>query len=114
LLIVSRLAAAYLSWQSYTRVGLAWLIPFLLITLGLLLAFYPAAGAAVLGLLLIIFFFMQAFASISLAFAIRPLHGWLWTLVSSILSLLLVLVFIVGWPFSAVALVSLLFEGLAW
>lgn len=119
LLVIAGLATAYLSWKSYTHFGLAWLKPFILITLGLLLAFYPVAGAAALGLLLIILFFMQAFASISFALAIRPLGGWLWTLVSGILSLLLAIVFIVGWPFSAVALVglfigiSLLFDGIA-
>jgi uncharacterized membrane protein HdeD (DUF308 family) len=119
LLIVSGLATAYLSWQNYARFGLAWLKPFILITLGMLLVFYPAAGAAALGLLLIIFFLMQAFASISFALAIRPYGGWLWTLVSGVLSLLLAVIFIVGWPFSAVALVglfigiSLLFEGVA-
>ena len=119
LLIISGLATAYLSVRSYGDFGLGWLKPFILIVIGLLLIFYPAAGAVALGLLLIIFFLMQAFASISFALAIRPLDGWLWTLVSGILSLLLASIFIVGWPFSAVALVglfigiNLMFDGIA-
>lgn len=119
LLIISGLATAYLSSRSYGRFGLVWLKPFILILLGLLLVFHPEAGAAALGLLLIIYFLLQAFASISFALAIRAMGGWLWTLVSGILSLLLAIIFIVGWPFSAVALVglfigiNLMFDGIA-
>lgn len=119
LFIISGLAIAYLSWNSYSGNGLTWLKPFILIMLGLLLMFYPIAGAAAFGFLLIIFFLMQGFAGISFAFAIRPMSGWLWTLFSGLLSLVLAIVFIVGWPFNAMTLVglfigiSLLFEGIA-
>ncbi len=119
LLIFSGLSLAYLTWYSYNRSGLAWLKPFVLVSLGLLIAFYPITGVAALGLMLIVYFLLDGFASISFAFALKPLPGWGWTLFSGIVSLILAIVFIIDWPFSAMWLVglfvgiSLLFDGIA-
>jgi len=119
LLLVSGLVVAWSTWYSYRESWLAWLKPFILVLLGLLIAFHPAAVAAVLGLLLMIYFLLDGFASVSLALDMRPLHGWGWLLVNGMLSLVLGIVFLVGWPFSSVWLVgvlvgiSLVFDGIA-
>ncbi|WP_457572761.1 HdeD family acid-resistance protein [Desulfolithobacter sp.] len=119
LLVLSGVVVAYLTWINYSRTALAWLKPFLLIALGLLIGLYPVAGAAALGLILIIYFLLDAFASISFAFFLRPLSGWGWTLFNGILSMILAGVFLVSWPFSAMWLVgvlvgiSLMVDGLA-
>lgn len=119
LLIVSGLVVAWSTWYGYRESRLAWLKPFVLILLGLLIAFHPAAVAAVLGLLLLIYFLLDGFASVSLALDMRPLPGWAWLLFNGMLSLLLGIVFLVGWPFSSVWLVgvlvgiSLMFDGIA-
>ncbi len=119
LLIVAGVITAYLTWLNYSRTGLAWLKPFLLVSLGLLIGFDPLAGAAALGLLLIIYFLLDGFASISFAFMLRPLGGWIWTLVNGIISLTLAVVFLFSWPFGSVWLVgtlvgiSLIIDGAA-
>jgi len=119
LLIGSGALAAYAAWNGYGEGGLAWLKPFVLITLGLLVAFYPLAGAAAIGLILIIYFLLDGFAGVVLALALRPMPGWGWTLFSGIASLVLALIFIGGWPFQSVWLVglfigiSLLLDGIA-
>ncbi|WP_456384366.1 HdeD family acid-resistance protein [Desulfolithobacter sp.] len=108
LLVLSGAVVAYLTWINYSRTALAWLKPFLLIALGLLIGLYPAAGAAAMGLVLIIYFLLDGFASISFSFVLRPLPGWGWTLFNGILSMILACVFLVSWPFSAMWLVGLL------
>jgi uncharacterized membrane protein HdeD (DUF308 family) len=99
--------AAYAAWNGYGRGGLTWLKPFVLITLGLLVAFYPLAGAATIDLILIIYFLLDGFAGVMLAFALRPMRGWGWTLFSGVASLVLALIFVGGWPFQAIWLVGL-------
>ena len=108
LLLLAGIVAGYLTWLNYFRSGLAWLKPFLLVVLGLLLIFRPIAGAATLGLLLIVYFLLDGFFSITFSLALRPLWGWGWTMFNGILSILLAGVFLVGWPFSAPWLVGLL------
>lgn len=119
LLILAGIITGYLTWLNYFRSGLAWLKPFFLISLGLLIALYPLAGAAALGLLLIVYFLLDGFAGISFAFVLRPMGGWIWTLINGIISLVLAVVFLATWPFSSVWLVgllvgiSLIIDGLA-
>ena len=108
LLILAGAITAYLTWLNYYRSGLAWLKPFSLIMLGLLILFHPAAGAAALGLLLIVYFLLDGFAGISFGLALRPVRGWVWTLINGIISLLLAGVFLATWPVGSVWLVGLL------
>ena len=107
-LIGAGILTGYLTWLNYARTGLAWLKPFLLIVLGLLIAFNPIAGAAALGLLLTIYFLLDGFASISFAFTLKPMRGWIWTLINGIISLILATVFLVSWPFGSVWLVGMM------
>ncbi len=119
LLILSGLAVGYGSWTGYRHKGLAWLKPFVLIVIGLLVTFNPAAIAAALGLLLVIYFALTGFASLGFAFDHRPLGGWVWMLMNGILSITLAFIFLLGWPFSSVALIgilvgiSFLFDGIS-
>ncbi|HHH38670.1 MAG TPA: hypothetical protein ENK50_03730 [Sedimenticola sp.] len=119
LLLLSGLIVGYFTWYSYNRSGLAWLKPFTLVVLGLLILIHPLAGAAALGLILFIYFLLDGFAGVSFALALKPTRGWAWTLVSGIASLLLAAILIAGWPFSSLWLVglmvsiSLLFNGIA-
>jgi len=119
LLLLAGLLVSYVTWHSYNRSLLAWLKPFVLFSLGLLVLFNPIAGAAALGLILIVYFLIDGFAGIGFAFALRPLRGWVWTLISGLASVILALIFILGWPFSALWLVgllvgiSLVFDGIA-
>ncbi len=119
LLILAGLLSGYVAWSSYTRTNTGWMKPAILVALGLLIAFYPKAGTAAIGLILIIYFLMDGFSSLLLGLELRPLPGWGWSVFNGVVSLLLALVFIGGWPFSAHWLVgllvgiSLLMDGIA-
>ena len=119
LLILAGVLSGYVAWTSYNRSGLGWMKSIILIVLGLLIAFHPQAGTAAIGLVLIIYFLMDGFANVALSLELKPLPGWGWTLVNGIVSLILAIVFIGGWPFSTHWLVgllvgiSLLLDGLA-
>jgi uncharacterized membrane protein HdeD (DUF308 family) len=119
LLLLSGVVIGYFTWNSYDRSGLAWLKPFVLVSLGLLILFHPLAGAAALGLMLFIYFLLDGFTGVSFALALRPTSGWVWILLSGIASLVLAFILIAGWPFSSLWLlglmvgISLLFSGIA-
>ncbi len=118
LLIAAGVLFGWLAWQGYQRSGMGWLKAFALVVAGLLIAFNPIAGAAALVLLLIVYFLFDAFASIGLALQWRPLPGWGWLMVNGLLSALLAVLLIGGWPFQAdwilglIVGISLLFDGL--
>ena len=118
ILILSGVTVATGVWVSQRENALAWLKPFVLIAIGLLIAFSPAAVAAAIGLLLVVYFLLTGFASISFAVELGPLRGRRWMLFNGVLSILLAVVFLIGWPFSSTALVgilvgvSFLFEGI--
>ena len=107
-LILAGLAVAYGTWTGYRNSGLAWLKPFVLIIIGLLIAFNPAIVAAALGVLLVIYFLLTGFASIGFALDLRPLGGWVWMMLNGVLSITLAIIFLAGWPFSSVALIGIL------
>jgi uncharacterized membrane protein HdeD (DUF308 family) len=118
-LILAGLAVAYGTWAGYRSSGLAWLKPFVLIIIGLLIAFNPAIVAAALGVLLVIYFLLTGFASIGFALDLRPLGGWVWMMLNGVLSITLAIIFLAGWPFSSAALIgilvgiSFLFDGIS-
>jgi uncharacterized membrane protein HdeD (DUF308 family) len=118
-LILAGLAVAYGTWAGYRSSGLAWLKPFVLIIIGLLIAFNPAIVAAALGVLLVIYFLLTGFASIGFALDLRPLGGWVWMMLNGVLSIALAIIFLAGWPFSSAALIgilvgiSFLFDGIS-
>jgi uncharacterized membrane protein HdeD (DUF308 family) len=118
LLILSGLAIGYGVWMGPRTSALAWLKPFVLVAIGLLIAFSPTAVAAALGLLLVVYFLLTGFASLSFAYELAPLGGRPWMIFNGVLSILLAAVFLVGWPFSSIVLVgilvgiSFLFDGI--
>jgi uncharacterized membrane protein HdeD (DUF308 family) len=50
---------------------------------------------------------LDGFAGAMLAFALRPMPGWGWTLCSAVASRVLALMLIGGWPFEAIGLLGL-------
>ncbi|WP_457744555.1 HdeD family acid-resistance protein [Sulfurimonas sp.] len=87
---------------------LGWLKSFILIGVGAFMLFYPVSGAGTVGLLLSVYFFMDAFASFSLALSMKPSHGWIWWMINAIFSMLIGILFLVDWPFSSMYLIGLL------
>ncbi len=107
-LILAGLLTGYLTWSSYRRRGLGGVKAAIFLILGLLILFYPQAGTAALGLMLIVYFLMSGTASLFLALELRPLPGWGWTLVNALASIGLAVIFIAGWPFQSHWMVGLL------
>ncbi len=112
LLIVAGFFSGYQVYKNYPKKWLAWLKPFILLVTGVLMLLYPLPGVAALGLLLAIYFFIDAFASISFCLELHPHKGWGWMLFNGIISLALGVIFLIGWPFSSMWLVGL-FVGIS-
>ncbi len=95
-----------------------WLKPVLLLVTGGFMLFYPMSGIAAVGLLLALYLLLDAFGSFSLASTLRPESGWAWMMFNGVVSLLLAIMFLVGWPATSMFLVglyvaiSLFFDGI--
>ncbi|MGB5397469.1 MAG: DUF308 domain-containing protein [Gammaproteobacteria bacterium] len=119
LLLLAGGIAFYITWLGFRERWIVWLKPFVLITVGLLILLHPLAGAAALGLILAVYFLLDGFASVGFAWELRPRRGWKWLMFNGVLSLLLAVVFIAGWPITSAWLIGLLigislfFDGLS-
>lgn len=118
LLLFAGIFAATMTWQTDRSDWMGWLKSFALIMVSLYMLFFPATGAATIGLLLSIYFFTDAFAGFGLASNMYPNKGWWLWLLNALLSLALGVLFVIGWPFSSIYLVglfvgiSLFFDGI--
>ena len=119
LMMFAGFMAGYFTYISDKSDYLGWLKSFILIAISLFMIFYPMSGVGTVGLLLAIYFFMDSFASFSLAFSMRPASGWVWWLINAIFSMLIGVLFVIGWPFTSLYLIGLLvgfslfFDGIA-
>lgn len=119
MLVIGGFISAYHVIKSYNTKWIAWFKPATLELIGILLLVYPVTGVAAVGLLLIIYFLLDGFAGIMFGLEFRPYKGWVWMIIDGIISFLLAIIFIIGWPFSSVWLVglfvgiSLLVDGIA-
>jgi uncharacterized membrane protein HdeD (DUF308 family) len=68
---------------------------------GLALLTHPGAGLAGLTLLISFLIFIEGILQIIIAFEVRPLSGWGWTLFSGIVAVLLAILIWAEWPLSA-------------
>ncbi len=119
LLIVGAIIWATHTYKYHAKSVMGWIKPALLLITGGLMLFYPLSGVAAVGLLLAIYLLMDAFGSFALAQSIHPAKGWGWMTFNGIISALLAMLFLIGWPETSLWLVglyvsiSLLFDGIA-
>ena len=118
LMLIAGLFAGYFTYITDKSDMAGWLKSIILIGVALYMLLSPLGGIATLGLLFSIYFFMDAFSGFMLSSTLYPNKGWgLWT-INAILSLVMAVVFAIGWPFSSMFLVgllvgfSLLFDGI--
>lgn len=96
-----------------------WLKPVLLLISGGLMLFSPESGVAAVGLMLAIYLLLHGFASFANAQSLHPAKGWGWMVFNGITSVLLAILFLIGWPVTSLWLVglyvgiTLLFDGWA-
>ncbi len=118
LMLFAGISAGYFTWLTNREDWLGWLKSIILIGVALFMLFYPMSGVGTVGLLLAIYFFMDAFAGFGLASTMHPNKGWWVWGVNALLSFALGVLFIIGWPFSSLYLVgifvgiSLFFDGI--
>lgn len=119
LMLFAGFMAAYFTWLSNRNDVMGWLKSFMLIGISLYMLFYPMVGAATIGLLLSIFFFVDGFAGLALALSMRPNKIWIVWMINAIFSFAIGALFILSWPFNSTYLVglfvgfSLFFDGIA-
>ena len=101
LFIASGLVQAYITFKAHQKSAGAWFKVILLIITGILLLIWPASGIAAVAILFAAYFFMDAFASFQMALDLKPLKGWWIALLNGILSFILGIIMIIGWPFTA-------------
>ncbi len=107
------------SFKTKSHAWSEWLKPVLLLISGGLMLFYPMTGIATIGLLLAFYLLVDAYGSFMMAYMMRGEKGWGWMVFNGIISLLLAILFIIGWPATSLWLVglyisiSLLFDGWA-
>jgi len=112
MLVIGGIISGYHVIQSYNTKWIAWFKPATLELIGILLLLYPMTGIAAVRLLLIIYFLLDGFAGIMFGLEFRPYRGWVWMITDGIISFLLAIIFLIGWPFSSVLLVGL-FVGIS-
>ncbi len=117
LLIIGGLLWAFHTFQYNAKSVMDWIKPVLLLIPGGLMLVYPLTGVAAIGLLLAVYLLLDAFGSFLLAQTIYPASGWGWMVFNGIMSLVLALLFLTGWPATSLWLVgiyisiSLFFDG---
>ncbi len=119
LMIFAGVMAGYFTYMTDKSDWLGWLKSFILVGVALFMLFYPLSGVGTIGLLLAIYFFMDAFAGFGLASTMHPNKGWMMWAINALLSFGLGVLFLINWPFSSMYLIglfvgiSLFFDGLA-
>ncbi len=119
LMIIAGVLLAYHNYQNVFSSFVNWLKPLILIVGGVLLLVFPSSGIAAIMLVLSFYFFTDAFASFGLSQQRYPHSGWMWMTFNGILSALLAILILIGWPQSSLIYlgifvgISLLFDGIA-
>jgi uncharacterized membrane protein HdeD (DUF308 family) len=119
LFLVSAAVQGYIVYKTYKRSFSAWLKPILSLIVGILFFAYPVEGVAAIGLLLAAYLLVDAYSSFGFAMDYRPNSGWWILIVNALLSIVLAVLIMLGWPLSSLfwvglyAAVSLFFDGVA-
>ncbi len=119
LFLFSAIVQGYITYKSYRSSVGAWLKPVMSLIAALLLLFFPLEGVAAVGIMLAAYLLVDAYSSLTFAWQYRPNRGWVLMLFNGLLSILLAVILLAGWPFSSLVLVglfvgiSLFFDGVA-
>ena len=97
-----------ISTRSEPNFGWRLAVGVLYIVLGVLLVGNPVAGAASLALLVGALMTVSGIVEIMLAIRRRPHSGWGWLLANGILSILLAILIVIGWPVGSLVLIGYL------
>ncbi len=98
------------AFQQRAHDGLAWKVisGLALLALGIYMLVFPIASLATLTLLIGAFLAASGVSSALLAFKLRPKAGWGWVLFDGILSLVIAIMIMSGWPQNSIDFVGIL------
>jgi uncharacterized membrane protein HdeD (DUF308 family) len=104
---VAQLCHAFMekAWRGFL---LELLSGILYLVVGILLVFYPVAGAQALTLFLAAFLTIEGLVRIAMAMRVRPGHGWGWLLFGGIVTVILGVLIWTQWPGSGLWVIGLL------
>jgi uncharacterized membrane protein HdeD (DUF308 family) len=110
LLVLSAAFEITHAFQTRTRRGFGWKLCSGLLTfaLGITILIMPLAGVASLALLVGSFLLLGGVVRSILALQFHQLPRWGWVLLDGLLSILLAILILIGWPQSSVAFIGLL------
>ena len=117
--LFSALVQGYNTLKNYRKSFIAWLKPILSFITGILFLLFPIQGIAVVGMLLAVYLLIDAYTSIAFGIEYKPNKGWWMMVLNGVLSIVLSIILMMGWPFSSIVLVglfvgvSLFFDGVA-
>jgi uncharacterized membrane protein HdeD (DUF308 family) len=96
--------------QTRHAAGFGWRVAvgILTLVLGLILLFFPLAGAATLALWIGAFLLVGGIFRCVLAFRVRPRKCWVCVLFDGMVSLAVAVLLVFGWPASSIAFIGLL------
>lgn len=109
LVLASAFEIAY-AVQTRRYRGFGWKLAsgILTLILGVLLLARPVAGAASIALTVGAFLIAGGLVRTFLGVQLRPLPGWGWVLFDGLLSILLAVIIVVGWPDNSLAFIGML------
>ncbi len=101
LFIASSLVQGWMTLKAHNTSAGAWFKVIILLITGILLLRWPGSGIAALAILFAAYFFVDSFASFQMALDLKPLKGWWLAVLNGVLSFILGIVMIIGWPVTA-------------
>ncbi|GAX86933.1 conserved hypothetical protein [Lebetimonas natsushimae] len=101
------LVQLYTTFKAHTKSLSAWFKALMLLITGILLLIWPGSGVAAVAILFAAYFFVDAFASFGVAMDLKPLKGWWLSLLNGMLSFILGVIMVIGWPFSSFVTVGI-------
>ena len=119
LFITSAVIQGYITFKTYRRSFSAWLKPALSFITGILFFIFPVQGIAVAAVMLAAYLLVDAFSSFGFAMDYKPNSWWWIHIVNAIISIVLAILIMMGWPVSSLfwvglyAAISLFFDGVA-
>ena len=120
LMILGGIVSGFLTFATDKSDWLGWLKTLILIGVGVFMLARPLIGVEALGLLLAIYFLLDAFAGFTLGSMMKPSKGWWFWSLNGFFSLVLAIIFLVSWTSVAAEAwligifvgISLLFDGI--
>jgi len=119
LFISSAIIQGYITFKTYRGSFSAWLKPTLSFITGILFFVYPVEGIAVAAVMLSVYLLVDAFSSFGFAMEYRPKEWWWVHIINAVISIVLAVLVMSGWPMSSLywvglyAAISLFFDGVA-